>query len=92
MDSDEEGDDDDDGYGSDASSIDMEEEQRRFDALMDQYLEESFRQYQERHGEADSGRSKKRRRRRMGDDEPGELEGGEDAQVDELPGNQYHSR
>jgi AdoMet-dependent rRNA methyltransferase SPB1 len=62
---------------------------RRYDALMDEYLEESYKQYQERRGQnKDTGRKKKRRR--VGDEEDGEM--GEDAGGgEELAGNRYDS-
>lgn len=57
---------------------------------MDDYLEESFKRYQERHGQTtDSGR--KRKRRRVGDEVDGELEGQGGGGAD-LPENRFDSR
>mmetsp|Transcript_24312 Transcript_24312/g.67595 ORF Transcript_24312/g.67595 Transcript_24312/m.67595 type:complete len:859 (-) Transcript_24312:91-2667(-) len=81
-------DDSDDSDTGSESSIDIEEEQRRFDALMDEYLEDSFQQYQDRRGQTKAASRKKRRR--VDDDEAGELGEGQADDV-ELPDNRFDS-
>lgn len=68
---------------------------RRYDAVMDEYLEESYQAYKIRQRVRDAGGPPKKRRRRLGmggelDDE-GEEEGGGDADADGLPSSSSSS-
>lgn len=67
---------DDDDASDGGSDIDSDEERLRYDATMDEYLEESYRSWKERQRIRDSGGNFKKKRQRLGMD--GELSGDED--------------
>lgn len=61
---------------SDESDIDSDEERRRYDATMDEYLEESYRSWKERQRIRETGGNVRKKRRRLGMD--GELSSDEE--------------
>eukprot|EP00887_Chlorella_sp_A99_P001387 scaffold8.g1387.t1 len=74
------------GAGESGSEVDTEEEQRRYDAAMDEYLEEAYQSYKVRQRMRDGAGPPKERRRRLGmagelSDDAGAGAGGEEEEA-----------